>query len=117
MMNDEAKQIKRMLVFSFGFSFAGFAAIRMLALFRCAWQQHDAGLPVNPLGNSFGALTPLFGFPLSLMRTKADMGLSPLLNCGIVLNGLFIGLVAASFAVGGLLLLVKLTSRQAQPQQ
>ena len=116
MMDNETKQIKRILSFSFWFFFAGFAAIRMLALFRCAWQQHDAGLPVNPFGNSFGALTPMFGFPLSVMQDKAGAGLSPLLNCGIVLNGLFLGLVAASFAVGGLMLLVKLSSQRAQPQ-
>lgn len=115
LMNTEAKQTKRVLVFSFWFSFAGFAAIRMLALFRCAWQQHDAGLPVNPLGNSFGSLTPMFGFPLSIMQDKAGTGLSPLLNCGIVFNGLFLGLVAASFAVGWLVPLVKLSSRRAQP--
>lgn len=114
-MNDEAKQVERMLVFAFWFSFAGFAAIRMTALFRCAWQQYSAGLPVNPLGNSFGALTPLLGFPLSLMQAKADVGLSPLLNYGIVLNSLFLGLVAASFAIGWIMLLVRFGSRRAQP--
>lgn len=119
-MDSEAKQVKQLLVLSFWFFFAAGAAIRMLALFRCAWQQSAAGLPVDPLGNSLGVLTPLFGFPLNLLQVKAEQtnsGLSALLNCGIILNGLFLGFVFASFMIGGMVLLTKRNLRCVQPHQ
>lgn len=118
-MDNEAKQIKQILVVAFLFFFACFSAIRMRALFRCAWQQSNDGLPVDPLGSSLGVLTPIFGFPLNLLQGKtgdAQGGLTDWMRFSIILNGLFLGLVAASLLIGVILLFAKLNYKRAQSQ-
>ncbi|HEX8463828.1 MAG TPA: hypothetical protein VF627_04350 [Abditibacterium sp.] len=102
-MKTEAQQIKIILIYAFCICSASFAFIRMMALFRCAWQKQAAGEPLDVLAKGYGAFTHLAGFPLSFLSapTVAPDASLPFLFCGgVVLNSVFLGLIAAGLMIG-----------------